>query len=189
MHPLQMDLPVIYLKPGELYLGEQPTVVTTVLGSCVSLIFFHPPRRLGAICHALLPTNTNHENSFRFVDSAFEWMLKQFQSRDIPFTQIQVKLFGGADVLECSEGVCRTVTVGQQNIRRTMELVNASGLRVQGSDLGGTYGRKLFFFTHTGEVLLKRVGKVCWLDPAGTRNKSPQAPALKRPSAGQGSHD
>jgi chemotaxis protein CheD len=189
MHPLQTDLPVIYLKPGELYLGKQPTVVTTVLGSCVSLIFFHPPLRLGAICHALLPTNKNQENSFRFVDSAFDWMLKQFQSRDIPLTQIQVKLFGGADVLECYEGICRAVTIGQQNIRRALEMVNASGLRVQVSDLGGSWGRKLFFFTHTGEVLLKRVGKVCWLDPPRPGSKSPQRPAKNQPSGGRGSHD
>ncbi len=166
MHPLQTDLPVIYLKPGELYLGDQPTVVTTVLGSCVSLVFFHPARRLGAICHALLPTNKQEENSFRYVDSAFDWMLKQFQSRDIPLNQIQVKLFGGADVLECYEGKCRVVTIGQQNIRRALEIVKDHGLLVQVSDLGGTYGRKLFFFTHTGEVLLKKVGKVCWVDPA-----------------------
>jgi len=142
-HP---DLPVLYLKPGELYLGEQPTVVTTVLGSCVSLIFFHPPRRLGAICHAVLPINKDQENSFRFVDSAFYWMLQQFQSRDIVFSQIQVKLFGGADVLECIKGDSRPVTVGQQNIRQTLEMIKANGLQVQVSDLGGTVGRKLFFF-------------------------------------------
>jgi chemotaxis protein CheD len=172
MHPLQTDLPVIYLKPGELYLGEQPTLVTTVLGSCVSLIFFHQPRRLGAICHALLPTNKEQEKSFRYVDSSFHWMLKQFQSRDIPSPQIQVKLFGGADVLECYQGICRTVTVGQQNIRQALEMVKTNGLQVQVSDLGGTWGRKLFFFTHTGEVLLKRVEKVCWLDPARDGGKS-----------------
>ena len=99
MQPRHTDLPVIFLKPGELYLGEQPTVVTTILGSCVSLIFFHQPRQLGAICHALLPTDAHQENSFRFVDRAFFWMLEQFQARGITTSQIQVKLFGGADVL------------------------------------------------------------------------------------------
>ncbi len=165
MNPLRTDLPVVYLKPGELYLGEQPTVVTTVLGSCVSLVFFHLPLRLGAICHALLPTDAQRENSFRYVDRAFSWMLEQFQARGIGVSQIQVKLFGGADVLECYQGRCRSVTVGQQNIRQAKALLEANGLQVQASNLGGTWGRKLFFFTHTGEVLLKRLGKVCWLDP------------------------
>jgi chemotaxis protein CheD len=165
MHPLHTDLPVIYLKPGELYLGEQPTMVTTTLGSCVSLIFFNQRQRLGAICHALLPSDNHQEKSFRFVDRAFYWMLEQFQSRGIASKQIQVKLFGGADVLECFRGNCRTVTVGQQNIHQALELVKAHGLQVQASNLGGALGRKLFFFTHTGEVLLKRLEKVCWLDP------------------------
>ena len=164
MHPLQTDLPVIYLKPGELYLGEQPTVVVTTLGSCVSLIFFHQPQRLGAICHALLPTDVHQENSFRFVDRAFFWMLEQFQSRGIAASQIQAKLFGGADVLECFQGACRKVTIGQQNINQALELFKAQGLQVQASNLGGTLGRKLFFYTHTGEVLLKQVEKVCWVN-------------------------
>ena len=164
MHPLQTDLPVIYLKPGELYLGEEPTVVVTTLGSCVSLIFFHQPQQLGAICHALLPTDHHREKSFKFVDRAFYWMLKQFKSRGINMSQIQVKLFGGADVLEGFQGSFRTVTVGQQNIHQALELFKAHGLKVQASNLGGTWGRKIFFFTHTGEVLLKRVEKACWLD-------------------------
>ncbi|MBI4642443.1 MAG: chemotaxis protein CheD [Deltaproteobacteria bacterium] len=164
MHPLHTNLPVIHLKPGELYLGEQPTMVTTTLGSCVSLIFFNQPQRLGAICHALLPSDDHQENSFRFVDRAFFWMLEQFQSRNSASKQIQVKLFGGADVLECFQGNCRTVTVGQQNIHQALELFKAHGLQVQASNVGGALGRKVFFFTHTGEVLLKRVKKVCWLD-------------------------
>ncbi len=165
MHPLQTNLPIIYLKPGEIYLGEQPTVVTTILGSCVSLIFFNQLHRLGAICHAVLPEDVHQEGSFRFVDHSFYWMLEQFQSQGIALQQIQVKLFGGADVLECYQGRCQTVTVGQQNIQRALKMLEAHGLQVQASDLGGSVGRKIFFFTHTGEVLLKQVQKVCWLDP------------------------
>jgi chemotaxis protein CheD len=164
MHPLPQELPVIFLKPGELYLGEEPTMVITTLGSCVSLIFFNQPHRLGAICHALLPVDHHQEHSFRFVDRAFYWMLEQFQSRGLDPKQIQVKFFGGGDVLECFQGQCRTVTVGQQNIHQALELFKAHCLRVQASDVGGPLGRKIFFFTHTGEVLLKRLEKVCWLD-------------------------
>lgn len=164
MHPLHTDLPVIYLKPGEIYLGKEPTVVVTTLGSCVSMIFYDQTQRLGAICHALLPTDLLQEKSFRFVDRAFFWMLEQFHSRGITAARIQGKLFGGADVLEFIQGKCRTATVGQQNIHKALELFEAHGLQVQASSLGGTWGRKIFFFTHTGEVLLKRLKKLCWLD-------------------------
>jgi chemotaxis protein CheD len=159
MHPLHTDLPIIYLKPGELYLGERPAVVTTTLGSCLSLIFFNQDQRLGAICHALLPIDEHQEKSFRFVDRAFSWMLAQFQARDISPKQIQVKLFGGADVLDMAGGDCSPLTVGQRNIRQALELVKAHGLRVQVSCLGGNRGRKIFFFTHMGVVLLKKLGQ------------------------------
>ena len=165
MPSLPKDLPVIHLKPGELFLGKEPTVVVTTLGSCVSLIFFNPTHRLGAICHALLPADRQGEHSFRFVDRSFYWMLEQFQYRGVAPKLIQVKIFGGADVLECSQGGCRTVTVGQQNIRQALKLFQAHGLQVQASDIGGSWGRRIFFFTHTGEVLLKRLEKLCLLDP------------------------
>lgn len=164
MHPLHTDLPVIHLKPGELYLGEEPTVVVTTLGSCVSLIFFHQRQRLGAICHALLPSDQHQEHSFRFVDRSFYWMLAQFQSRGITLNELQVKLFGGADVLEFCQGGGRSATVGQQNIHQALELFRAHGLQVQASNVGGTWGRKIFFYTHTGEVLLKRLEKLSWMD-------------------------
>ena len=41
MNPLHdADLEKVYLKPGELYIGEGPTKVITVLGSCVSVTLF-----------------------------------------------------------------------------------------------------------------------------------------------------
>ena len=51
----ESKFPVIYLKSGEIYFTEEPVIVLTVLGSCVSVTLFH--RRLGysAICHGLLP--------------------------------------------------------------------------------------------------------------------------------------
>ncbi len=32
----------IFLQPGELYFGDSDTCIRTVLGSCVSLTFWHP---------------------------------------------------------------------------------------------------------------------------------------------------
>ena len=172
MNPLHSELPITYLNPGELYLGDQPALVTTTLGSCVAVIFFSPRPLLGAICHALLPTGNDQDNGFKYLDHSFFWMLEQFKLRDIKMEQIQVKLFGGADVLEYDRGDCQTVTVGRQNIEKALELVKTQGLRLKASNLGGTVARKLFFYTHSGNVLVKKIEKLCWLRQAFVKASS-----------------
>ena len=55
MRDLPPDLARVYLKPGELHFATGPTVVSTVLGSCVSVTMFDRLSGAAAICHALLP--------------------------------------------------------------------------------------------------------------------------------------
>ena len=163
MLPPDSELPVIVLKPAEVYIGDQPAIVTTILGSCVSIIFYAWKHNLGAISHALLPTGPGRKNRFRYVDGAFSWMVEQFQLRGVKMDQVQVKLFGGADVLENDKGKFRKATVGQQNIKQALELIEAHGLNLKSSNLGGLMGQKIFFYPHSGKVLVKKIEKVCWL--------------------------
>ncbi len=163
MNPLRSQLPLIFLKPAEIYLGDQPAIVTTTLGSCVSIIFYDRVHNLSAISHALLPAANGQRNRFKYVDSGFSWMLEQFQLRGVKMDRVQVKLFGGADLLEYDNGDFRKATIGQQNIQKALELVEAHGLNLKASNLGGTLGQKIFFYTQCGKVLVKKIEKVCWL--------------------------
>jgi chemotaxis protein CheD len=45
----------IFLRPGDCYFGGQNTSIRTVLGSCVSMTFWHPQLRVGGMCHYMLP--------------------------------------------------------------------------------------------------------------------------------------
>jgi chemotaxis protein CheD len=164
MRSIDPELPVIYLKPAEIFISENPAIVTTTLGSCVSVIFFHRRQRIGAICHALLPSGQESENKFKFVDSSISWMLDRFIFWGIKPTQLQVKLFGGSDMLESFRGLAST-TIGQQNIHKALEIFKARSLKLISSNVGGIYGRKIFFYTHTGKVLMKQIKKACWFDP------------------------
>ncbi|MBL8511280.1 MAG: chemotaxis protein CheD, partial [Betaproteobacteria bacterium] len=46
----------IFLQPGEFYFGDADTRIRTLLGSCVSITMWHPTRRIGGMCHYMLPT-------------------------------------------------------------------------------------------------------------------------------------
>lgn len=154
---MQKDgLAEIYLKPGEHYFGDKPTVVKTVLGSCISIVMFSPRKRIGGICHALLPEGecSDDDARWRYVNCSLLAMIEMFRERGVLPGELEVKAFGGADMLSVSSG--SSDTIGRKNIRTALKTVEILGLRLVACNLGGTRGRKLLFYTHTGEVLLMR---------------------------------
>jgi chemotaxis protein CheD len=152
----------VYLKPGELYASEAPAVVTTVLGSCIAAVFFNSGARLGAMCHALLPTGADAGDGFRYVDFCMYWMLEWFGARGFAPGLIEVKLFGGSSLLGTPKAGRREVEgVGEQNIRRAMEIIEKERLNLVSYDLGGKVGRRIVFDTASGRVqLLRHKGKL-----------------------------
>ncbi|TAN44483.1 MAG: chemotaxis protein CheD [Nitrospirae bacterium] len=159
-------LPVIYLKPGEMYFSEMPTIVQTVLGSCVSVTLYSPLMSVGSICHGLLPKCRGRKDcdgtcveGFRFVECSVQRMIEQFRMMGIYQHEIEAKVFGGADMLEANKADIKRLTVGAQNIQMAMKVLDLAGIKLAASDLGGEQGRKILFYTHTGEVLLKRLKK------------------------------
>ena len=55
MLELEDALPEVYLQPGESYLARKPTIIRTILGSCVGVTFWSARLGIGALCHAQLP--------------------------------------------------------------------------------------------------------------------------------------
>jgi len=49
--------------------------------------------------------------------------------------------------------------VGKQNIEMAKKTLHYEHINVKAVHVGGTFGRKIFFFTDTGEVLVKRIKK------------------------------
>ena len=147
------DLPHVYLKPGEVHFATSPTVVSTVLGSCVSVTMFDSASGIAAICHALLPEGPASD-AFRYVDSSIVGMVDMFAAHGVSRRHLEVKLFGGADMI--GTGGSRG-GVGRRNVEIATQVLSAEGLTVSTHDVGGPCGRKLFFVTSTGDVFLKRL--------------------------------
>jgi chemotaxis protein CheD len=157
----------IYLKPGDICFSHKPAVISTLLGSCVSVTMFSQRVGAGAICHGLLPSckgrkpcecNKFCSEGMRYVDCSILRMLGWFEQNGVARKEIDVKVFGGSDMLSGTESAAK-VTVGQQNIRMAFQIIEKENLRIAASDVGGLQGRKIMFSTHTGEVLLKRLLK------------------------------
>lgn len=149
--------PNIYLKAGEFIMLSGPACVLTVLGSCVSVTMFNKRMGMGAICHALLPRKTGDENDFKFVDSSIVQMIKAFEKLKIGRHEIEVKLFGGADMFRARTGNLWLTSIGDQNVKTALSTIERENLRLRASDIGGRSGRKIYYYIHENRVLVKRL--------------------------------
>lgn len=163
MSPFENKLPVLYLKPAELHMADSPSIVKTVLGSCVSVTMFNHRLKVGAICHGMLPhcrgktgCDSRCAECFKYVECSIMHMLERFKSLGIGHREIEVKLFGGADMFAMGDG--ERETVGAHNTRTALRIIEKERLILSKADTGGSQGRKIFFYTHTGEIFLKRLG-------------------------------
>ena len=150
----------VFLKPGDIYVGKAPAEVSTVLGSCVSITMFSERLKLGAICHALLPSGhtSRDRDKFHYVDSSILSMLSMFEKMGVKSGELEIKLLGGGDMFERISG--NTISVGTKNIETALQVLKNNNLELTGSDVGGTMGRKIYFCTRTGKVLIKRIRSV-----------------------------
>lgn len=154
------DLPIINLTPGKLLITDQPAIVSTILGSCVSLCLHNERLRVGAICHGMLPRQkkTPMDGYFPYLDTAVDHMLETLRSRfGITPSELRVKLFGGASVLQTNMLGADGFAIGQQNIAAALDALARFGLVPGVQKTGGTEGYKIFFNTSTGEVFVRRI--------------------------------
>lgn len=163
----ERELPVVYLKPGEMYFAEGPTLIVTVLGSCLSVTMYDRRRGLGGICHGLLPRCRSRNackedcrDTFKFVDCSIRHMVKLFDRHGVKRSEIEVKCFGAADMFSQKSDTTGTAAVGKQNVQTAEKIVLSEGLSILKMDVGGLQGRKIYFYTDTGEVLLKRLNNI-----------------------------
>jgi chemotaxis protein CheD len=148
--------------PGESHLVRKPTILRTLLGSCVGIAFLAPRLGAGALCHPMLPTfprkplsGLNPGPGPRYVDFAIRDLARQFDALGAHRAEVDVKLFGGGDVLLVSDENSRP-TVGRLNIEVALKTLEDEGFNLVASSLGGNCGVNIVFNTKTGEVLLKR---------------------------------
>lgn len=161
MNLLRANLPIVNLRPGELYVAQEPTIIATLLGSCVSVCLFCPVKKIGAMCHGVMPfqDNTSASESFRFVDSSVAYMVEVLgKVNGGRRAALEAKLFGGADVLDLHINKARGfMTIGRQNIEAARASLAKHGVPITAEKVGGASGCKLLFYSHTGDAFLRRI--------------------------------
>lgn len=155
----------VYLKPGEFHFGEGNTRIRTLLGSCVSITFWHPKYHCGGMCHFMLPSrNRPHggELNGKYGDEAMEMFMGELFRYGTKASEYEIKLFGGGSMMEAFGRQPNSENVAQRNVQQARRLVASHGLSVKAESLGGVGYRQIVFELWSGDVWSRNVsGKLC----------------------------
>lgn len=147
----------LVLMPGQMYFGGRAASIRTLLGSCLSITLWHPGRRIGGMCHFLLPSRTRKPGEpldGRYGDEAMEAMMAMLGLTQTQPSEYVAHLYGGADTMP--EGGGLRFNVGERNIEQGWKLVDQYGFQLEGIDVGEDVPRTVQLDVATGAVDMRR---------------------------------
>jgi len=138
------DIKQVFLLPGEFKISREPYVISTLLGSCISVCLHHPIHQFGGMNHYLLPHGApNESDSGRYGEYSIGLMLEFMRRNCGSLEGVLGMIIGGADVLPVSPD--SGPTVGQLNIALARKMLRDHHIRVVKEQVGGEVGMKLRF--------------------------------------------
>ncbi|MDZ7870633.1 MAG: chemotaxis protein CheD [Rheinheimera sp.] len=159
----------VHLAPGDFISGTAlDRSVITVLGSCVAMLLWHPQSRFFACCHFVCVSNNQpHAGSYlpdgRYGDQILPHFFQLLQKKQIPLSEVQVRLCGGASSRK-SQRLVPSFQVGQLNRDYAMQFCREHGLQAELLQFGAEHGIKLKFETSDGTLQIKALTAA--VDPA-----------------------
>jgi chemotaxis protein CheD len=145
-----------FLKPGYIYLPTEPTVVSTVLGSCVAVILWDRKRKAGGVNHFQLPTCKDAgQPTARFGDASTGMLIRMMIEDGSRKKHLEAQIFGGAYNRAISSR-----NVGEENILTARRVLARHGIRIVSEDVGGERGRKIVYDAVLNEVAVLKVEKL-----------------------------
>lgn len=144
------SLPKLLLYPADIFVDRSPHIVSTILGSCVSVCLYDPVLKQGAINHFILPQWNGHDlATMKYGNLAIIRILEELLIIGSKYENIVAKVFGGAEVLTETP---TNFHIGKRNAKIALEILNEFKIPVLLLEVGGNRGRKIIFNTLTGEV-------------------------------------
>ena len=151
---------VAVILPGEYFVSDNPMVVYTVLGSCISVCLRDPQAGVGGMNHFMLaaPTTQSSGDSWaesgRYGSFAMEMLINGILKRGGNKARLEAKVFGGGKIYDGA------MDVGAKNAAWALDYLEQEGLPPLKADVGDVTPRKVYYFTDTGKVLMKKLDKV-----------------------------
>ena len=145
------------MRVADYAVAKGTVVISTIgLGSCVAIAIYDRQTRIGGMAHVLLPSeglSRDKNNRAKFPGTAVPLLLEEMRKLGArgPFT---AKIAGGSSMfgaLIASGGI----NMGERNVLSSRQALSEAGIPLAAQDVGGDYGRSVYFHLDDGRVLVR----------------------------------
>lgn len=132
-------------------------VISTIgLGSCVAIVIYDRQTRVGGMAHVLLPSeglSRDKDNRAKFPGTAVPLLLEEMWKLGArgPFA---AKIVGGASMFGALIPA-GGINMGERNVVSSRQALSEAGIPLAAQDVGGDYGRSVYFHLDDGRVLVR----------------------------------
>lgn len=151
----ELGVDVVQILPGDYYVTARDEVISTVLGSCISVCLRDPVIGVGGINHFMLPGDEQSMNAniecARYGVHAMEVLITSVVQLGANKDALEVKMFGGGNIISGSQDL------GERNIKFARDFLKSNGFIITSEDVGLLYSRKIRYQPSTGAVMVKRL--------------------------------
>ncbi|GAB1456996.1 hypothetical protein MASR2M48_23040 [Spirochaetota bacterium] len=150
---------VITIHPGEYFASTDDVIISTLLGSCVSVAFWDRHLKMGGLNHFMLPDDLENNDMTRSQSAkygmyAIELLYNELFKAGSKKRDLVAKVFGGASVLMPRSASAK---IPKDNIAFALAYLQKENIPIIANDTGGILPRRIYLFAQSGKVLLKRI--------------------------------
>ena len=151
-HGETMNIPIrhpVSVVQGEFKISSDPgLLLSTILGSCVSVCLHDPVAQIGGMNHFLLPFGEGDGTNrpVRYGLFAMEMLINALMKEGAKKSRMQAKLFGGAKISNDFRDI------GQSNVAFARDFIATEGIQSLAESLGGGNARRVVYQPATGNA-------------------------------------
>lgn len=146
------------MKVADFAVANGDTLLVTVgLGSCVAIALHDAQAQVGGLAHVLLPStgmSQDRSNRAKFPSSAVPMLCERMQALGARAGRIRAKIVGGASMFT-SLLSATGLQIGERNVVATRVALEQAGIPIVAQDVGGDYGRSVYFSVRDGRLVVK----------------------------------
>ncbi|MCG6884594.1 MAG: chemotaxis protein CheD [Silicimonas sp.] len=142
----------VYISQGQHAVGRDPEmVVSTILGSCISICLWDPVARVGGMNHLLLPDSQYGSEGMTAGAVDMDLLINKMMPLGAERPRLRAKLFGGSSMLN------GRTEIGARNAEFGRNYLRNESIPCDAENVGGPKARRLKFWPATGIARMRLV--------------------------------
>jgi chemotaxis protein CheD len=153
-----MNTILINVGVAQVKISSSPTVLRTILGSCVGVCIYDHIKRIGGLAHILLPNDQSAGTMpEKYAETAIPLLVNMLMKEGAKKEFLSAKIAGGASMFKFESNIALG-QIGDRNIEEAKKVLNRIGVPLLEEDVGGSAGRVIDFFLEDGRLKVKASG-------------------------------